>query len=266
MIRHLIVSILILSSACHGLAQGSSGNKEKTPGLLLEIVYWGSWMDRPLKYRSGNELKAIPLQAGSVTAYTYSGPSPLILYREEAMDPATNELKPVPILSLPFKEGLRRAIVLITPKEEDKLVAQLVPLTADTFPPNSVYFTNLSGKVLRCKLYDKTWEMKTDEKKLLPVPGGNTKVGLLAAMEWKNSWQVLHTDTFRVGEGERRVIYFHTPAGSQGGVAAMSAVIPPDTVRYDSKGRPLESPAVDPSFKPGPRPTGIEGGWNGGPR
>ena len=256
--RILPLVLVLLSPVSRLAAQEDSGTVEK-PTLFFEVVYWGDWMERPLKFKSNNDLKAIPLQNGSATCYLYGGASPLVFYRDEAVDPVTKELKPVPILSLPFQSSWRRAVLLITPnkaKGEDGLSAQLVPLIADTFPPDSVYLVNAAGKNLKCKLADKTWEMKPDEKSLYPVPPDASKVYMLAASEWKGNWQVMLSDSFRTGAGERRVVYFHTPAGTEG-VAALSAVIPPDSARFDSKGRPVESAAVDPDFKPGADPTGT---------
>lgn len=274
MIRSLSFALALMWPVTKLEAQTPTGDKEQ-PTLFFEVVYWGTWMDRPLKFKSDGQLKAIPLQAGGSSRYLYTGPSPLVFYRDEVMDAQTKELKPVPILSLPFKATCHHAVLLVSPVKEDMhkaagakdddLTAQLIPLTPDTFPPNSVYLANLSGRTLKCKLADKTWEMKANEKGLYPVSGKDAKIYLIAAAEWKGSWQVMYTNSFRAGEGERRVIYFHTPAGSNA-VAAMAAVIPPDAVCLDAKGRPIESPAVDPHGKASPRPTGIEGGWSGGPR
>jgi len=254
----LSLALVLLFPSSRLAAQDDSSTVDK-PTLFFEVVYWGSWMDRPLKFKSNKELKAIPLQNGSSTCYLYGGASPLVFYRDEVADPKTKELTPVPILSLPFKTSWRRAVLLITPdksKGEDGLSAMLVPLIADTFPPDSVYLVNAAGKKLKCKLADKTWEMAPDEKSLHLVPPDASKVYMLAASEWNGNWQVMLSDSFRNGAGERRVVYFYTPAGTEG-ISALSAVIPPDSARFDEKGRPIESAAVDPDFKPGNDPTGT---------
>lgn len=258
MSRILPLALVLLMPSARLAAQEDSSTVEK-PTLFFEVVYWGDWMDRPLKFKSNKELKAIPLQNGSASCYLYGGTSPLVFYRDEAADPVTKELKPVPILSLPFETNWRRAVLLITPdksKGENGLTGQLVPLIPETFPPDSVYLVNATGKNIKCKLADKTWEMKPGDKSLHPVPPDAEKVYMLAASEWMGNWQVMLSDSFRNGAGERRVVYFHTPAGTEG-ISALSAVIPPDSARFDAKGRPLESAAVDPNFKPGKDPTGT---------
>lgn len=253
------IALAVLLPSTILTAQGTPApaeSKDEKPTLFFEVIYWGSWMDRPLKYRSGGQLKAIPLQNGSPTCYLYSGPSPLVLYRDEVEDPKTKELKPVPILSMPFQLNWRRAALIITPDKDNKLSGQLIPLTDDVFPADSVYMVNASGKALKCKLAGKSWEMATSQKKLFPMTVQDSKVYLLAASEWNGNWQVMFSDSFRPVEGERRVVYFYTPGDTEG-VSAMTSVIPPDSARFDRSGRPLESPAVDPDFKPGDNPKGT---------
>ena len=248
------LALLVLSfSAPRTAAQEKTATES---GLFFEVVFWGDWMQRPLKYRSEDGMKAIPLQPGDPTCYLYSGPSPIIFYREEAADPATGELKPVPVLSIDFKPTWKRAAMIIAAGENDKLSARMIPLTQQVFPSDSVYLVNASGKELKCKLEDKTWEMKADEQKLFPLPTRETKVYLLAASLWNGSWQMMYSDSFRPLSGERRIIYFHTPRGTEG-VTSYSAVIPPDSARFDAAGNPLESAMVDPNFVPSDDPSGF---------
>ena len=227
-------------------------------GLFFEVVFWGDWMQRPLKYRSEDGLKAIPLQAGDATSHLYTGPSPLVFYREESADPKTGELTPVPVLSLEFKPSWKRAALIIATTGDDKLSGRMIPLTNQVFPPDSVYLVNASGKELRCKLGDKNWEMKPEAQELFPLPSRESKVYLLAASLWKGSWQVMYSDVFRPLPGQRRIIYFHSPRGTDG-VATYSAIIPPDSTRFDAAGNPVISAAVDPDFVPGKDPSGSRG-------
>ncbi|MEO8615399.1 MAG: hypothetical protein ABI600_09680 [Luteolibacter sp.] len=247
---------MVASTRLAALDTPAADSSTDKPTLFFEVIYWGSWMDRPLKYKSGTKLKAIPLQNGSPTCYLYSGSSPLVLYRDEVEDPKTKELTPVPILSLPFQISWRRAALIITPDKDNKLTAQMIPLIADVFPPDSVYMVNASGKALKCRLADQTWDMTINQKKLFPMAIHESKIYLLAASEWNGAWQVMYSDSFRPVEGERRVIYFHTPNGTEG-VSAMASVIPPDNARFDGSGHPIESAAVDPNFKPSTNPRGT---------
>jgi|GEM_PF-6861762 len=244
----LTFSCSMLSAQAPAASRGSGKQKEK-PTLFFEVVYWGSWMDRPLKFKSEGKLKAISLQAGNVSGYIYTGPSPIVFYREEEMDEKTKELKPIPILSIPFEVNHKRAAILITPGKDKKLTAQMIPMTPEGFPPDKIYFSNASGKPLRCKMADYAWEMTENEKKTLSIPVDNPKVYVTAEVEWQGSWQMTFCESFPPQKGERRLYYFYTPAGSTG-VLAKEAVIPPDTNRFDEKGRPIESASADPNQKP----------------
>ena len=118
MIRSLFLTLALLWPTAQLAAQAPADKKEH-PSLFFEVVYWGSWMDRPLKFKSNGQLKAIPLQSGGSSRYMYTGPSPIVFYRDEVMDAATKELKPVPILTLPFKASWNHAVLLVTPVNDD---------------------------------------------------------------------------------------------------------------------------------------------------
>lgn len=257
MLKTLVLPLIAIGAlvpgapAAHGMDSGRDG-----PGLFFEVVYWGAWMDRPLKYRSGGELKAIPLQNGEPSAYLYAGKPPLVFFREEVEDPRTHELKPVPILSVHFEPNWRRAALLVTPGADGKLDSLMIPLDEDQFPADSMYLHNASGKKLKCNLSGKAWELEDGKSRMHSFPSEKPKVYLLAASEWHDSWQVMFSDSFRPVSGERRIAYFFTPQDTEG-VSAMQAIIPPDSARYDAAGSPIESAAIDPDFRPGTNPDGT---------
>lgn len=244
-------------AAFYSLPMARAQEAGEGSSLFFDVVYWGVWMDRPLKFRTGKEIKAIPLQGGVSSAFVYKGPSPLILYRQEATDPKTQETTPIPILSVPFSNGLKRAILIIspTPTDEKALKANLVPMTNDVFPGGTALFMNGTSKKLKSRLSDDVFELEPKQKILKSLPSQKTPVPLIIASDWKGKMAVMHTDSFSSKEGERRLIFFYTPNNSEG-VNTFVTVIPPDKERFGPEGIPRESSSVDPNFEPGENPTG----------
>lgn len=238
---------------------GATVRAQETPesGLYFDVVYWGSWMDRPLKFKSGKDLKVIPLQAGRPSAYVYNGPSPLVFYREESADPKTGELMPVPVLSVNFDPSCKRAVLLVIPDpaNPDKLKANFIPLLEKDFPPGTALLMNGTRKPLKSRLAGDSFTLEPRQRRLAAMPAGSS-VPMVTAAEWRGKLMVMHTDSFTPSEGERRLIFFYTPAQSESVITFVS-VIPPDHMRYTAEGQPLESESVDPDFKPSKDPTGM---------
>lgn len=248
----LIVLAAIACMSRPAKAQGATG-----PGLYFDVVYWGSWMDRPLKFKSGKDLKVIPLQAGNATAYVYNGPPPLVFYRELSTDPKTGVPMPVPVLSVKFDPACKRAVLLIVPDSTnpDALKANLLPLTTDDFPPGTALLMNGTTKVLKSRLANDSFTLEPKQRRLAPMPASGS-VPLVTAAEWRGRLMVMHTDSFAPLDGERRLIFFYSPENSET-VSTYVSVIPPDRVRFSPEGQPQESESVDPDFKPSKNPTGL---------
>ena len=133
-LKALPTSLLCL--LCAGSSLSHAQDPEPTI-LKLQVLAWNNNV-RDLAAQSMPEPVMLSATRGRVSSiYTVTTTSPLMLFRKDAAGVSTL------VASVPFKEGLREALLLLS-ERDGKIAGALMPFASKDFPKNTATIFNIT--------------------------------------------------------------------------------------------------------------------------
>jgi|GEM_PF-2690639 len=130
------LSVRLLCLLCAGSSLSFAQDPEPTI-LKLQVLAWNKDV-RDIAAQSLSEPVMLSATRGRVSSvYTVTTTSPLMLFRKDAAGVGTL------VASVPFKEGLREALLLLS-ERDGKIAGALMPFASKDFPKNTATIFNMT--------------------------------------------------------------------------------------------------------------------------
>lgn len=198
-----ILALFIVSAAT---AQISSQNDLEIHSFDFRAISWDGAI-RDIFYQSFDQKpQAVTVPTGGRSAmYHYSGPSPLVFFRDGGLDAEGNPIK-IPVASFPIQPGARETLLNFFRDPSNPERFRLLPIQEDleSFPFNTCLFYNFSGRDLIVKIGDSADRIPARASRRFDFPKGDSPNFLVQIADRREGeWDPLYSSVWGASQGIR---------------------------------------------------------------
>ncbi len=209
--RILLIAFLLCGST---LAPAQPG-QDDTLSIQFDCLAWGDANTQGIKYIQDGQ--AVPLRisrAFRTGPYRYTGPSPIVFFREARNEDGT--LKRVPVATVEVSPSQKQVLMLFThssqgqgnPDDPEPLQVMALGDGLEEFPPGSYRVFNLSEHTIGCVLADETFMVEPKQfTTITPAVHDNLDVRIHFSSKVDGQWVPSINTRWLYRQNARRLVF-----------------------------------------------------------